>query len=251
MAYKQISPQVVSEGGTGAQTLTGVLTGNGTSAITANAITQYATLVGGASNAVSEVASVGTSGQILVSNGAGANPSYNDPGVSGASLKLIEYFVETSVSDKQFTTITQLFNYKLIIFNCLPATSTAYLILETSQDGGSSWETTNYLAGVNYFAYNSTTYTNSNSTTAPPLTGPQNSSTNYNMLLDMDILFNPAAQCRWNGRVMYNDTTLGTMARGDFLGQNNSNVTRNAFRLRYSSGNIAYIYGSLYQCLQA
>lgn len=69
-------PAQVSKGGTGAATLTGVLTGNGTSAVTANTVTQYAVLVGGASNAVSEVAAVGTSGQVLTSNGAGANPTF-------------------------------------------------------------------------------------------------------------------------------------------------------------------------------
>lgn len=78
MAYKQISPQPVVEGGTGAATLTGVLTGNGTSAVTANAVTQYAVLVGGASNAVGNVASVGSSGQVLTSNGAGSNPTFQD-----------------------------------------------------------------------------------------------------------------------------------------------------------------------------
>jgi len=65
----------VAGGGTGATTLTGILTGNGTSAITASAVTQYTTLVAGASNAVSGVGP-GTSGYVLTSNGAGANPSY-------------------------------------------------------------------------------------------------------------------------------------------------------------------------------
>ena len=37
----------VGHGGTGAATLTGVLIGNGTSAVTGNAITQYDVLVGG------------------------------------------------------------------------------------------------------------------------------------------------------------------------------------------------------------
>lgn len=65
----------VAGGGTGATTLTGILTGNGTSAITATAVTNHATLVGGASNSITSLA-LGTSGQVLVSNGAGADPSY-------------------------------------------------------------------------------------------------------------------------------------------------------------------------------
>lgn len=57
-------------------TLTGVLTGNGASAITANAITQYAVVIGGASNAVAST-SVGSAGQVLQSSGAGVNPAYS------------------------------------------------------------------------------------------------------------------------------------------------------------------------------
>ena len=55
-------PIEVSKGGTAAVTLTGVLTGNGTSAVTANAITQHGILIAGASNAVSSlgVAATGT-----------------------------------------------------------------------------------------------------------------------------------------------------------------------------------------------
>ena len=74
------SPVIVDNGGTGATTLTGVLTGNGTSPVTANAVTQYTVLLGGASNAVNEVSGVGTSGQVLTSNGAAMDPTWQDAG---------------------------------------------------------------------------------------------------------------------------------------------------------------------------
>lgn len=82
---------VVAGGGTGATTLTGVLTGNGTSAVTANAITQYAVVIGGASNAVAST-SVGSAGQVLQSSGAGVNPAYSTatyPSTTGANTMLI------------------------------------------------------------------------------------------------------------------------------------------------------------------
>jgi len=63
---------VVAGGGTGATTLTGVLTGNGTSAITANAVTNHGILLGGASNAVSSLA-VATNGQLPIGS-TGADP---------------------------------------------------------------------------------------------------------------------------------------------------------------------------------
>lgn len=72
----------VAGGGTGAVTLTGVLIGNGTSAITGNAVTQYNVLVGGASNAVTSVAP-STAGVPLVSTGPSANPGFGTAVVAG------------------------------------------------------------------------------------------------------------------------------------------------------------------------
>ncbi len=66
----------VANGGTNATTLTGILTGNGTSAFTASTVTQYGVLIGGASNAVSSLGA-GTAGQVLQSSGAGVNPAYS------------------------------------------------------------------------------------------------------------------------------------------------------------------------------
>ena len=65
----------VANGGTGANTLTGVLTGNGTGAVTASTVTQHGVLVGGATNAVGSTA-VGSTGQVLQGN-TGANPTYS------------------------------------------------------------------------------------------------------------------------------------------------------------------------------
>ena len=77
------APLTVANGGTGATTLTGVLTGNGTSAITANAITQHGVLIAGASNAVSSLA-VAATGQTLMGS-TGADPAFTgSPSFSGS-----------------------------------------------------------------------------------------------------------------------------------------------------------------------
>ncbi|NYT19239.1 MAG: hypothetical protein GKC08_02980 [Methanosarcinales archaeon] len=73
----------VAGGGTGATTLTGILTGNGTSAFTASAVSQYTTLVAGASNAVVGIAPSATSGVPLISQGSSANPTYGTVVVAG------------------------------------------------------------------------------------------------------------------------------------------------------------------------
>jgi hypothetical protein len=75
-ANPAFSTASVAGGGTGAVSLTGVLTGNGTSPITASPVTQYAPVIGGASNAVAST-SVGTAGQVLQSSGAGVNAAYS------------------------------------------------------------------------------------------------------------------------------------------------------------------------------
>lgn len=74
---------VVAGGGTGAITLTGVLIGAGTAAITGNAITQHDVLVGGASNAITSVAPSAASGIPFISQGAAADPLFGTAVVAG------------------------------------------------------------------------------------------------------------------------------------------------------------------------
>lgn len=76
-------PIEVSKGGTGAATLTGVLIGNGTSAVTASTVTQYGTVIAGSSNTVSSVAPSATSGVPYISQGAAANPAFGTAVVAG------------------------------------------------------------------------------------------------------------------------------------------------------------------------
>lgn len=77
------APVTVANGGTGAITLTGVLTGNGTSAVTANAVTNHGVVVGAASNGVGSTA-VGATGTLLA-GATGADPSFTaSPSVTGS-----------------------------------------------------------------------------------------------------------------------------------------------------------------------
>jgi len=81
-SWNSSNPAQVSKGGTGAATLTGVLTGNGTGAITAAAVTQYGVLVGDSSNGVASTA-VGTATHVLTSNGAGVAPTFQASSSTG------------------------------------------------------------------------------------------------------------------------------------------------------------------------
>lgn len=73
----------VANGGTGAVTLTGVLTGNGVGAVTANTVTDHGVVVGAASNAVGSTA-VGATGTLLA-GATGADPAFTaSPSVTGS-----------------------------------------------------------------------------------------------------------------------------------------------------------------------
>lgn len=77
------TPVAVANGGSGTNTLTGVLTGNGAGAFTASPVTQYGTVIAGASNTVTSVAPSATAGVPLISQGAAINPAYGTALVAG------------------------------------------------------------------------------------------------------------------------------------------------------------------------
>lgn len=60
----------------------GIVKFDGVNAFTTTTITQFDTLVGGASNAITSI-TTGIAGQVLTSNGAGADPSYQNSASSG------------------------------------------------------------------------------------------------------------------------------------------------------------------------
>ena len=68
-------PWTVPNGGLGVATVTGILTGNGTSAVSGSAVTQYGVLLGGASNAVGST-TAGVAAEVLTSNGPGLDPTF-------------------------------------------------------------------------------------------------------------------------------------------------------------------------------
>ncbi|MDC7243660.1 MAG: hypothetical protein PQJ44_06965 [Sphaerochaetaceae bacterium] len=63
--------------------VTGVVTSDGSGGFTGNSVTQYGTVIAGASNAISSVAPSATSGVPLISQGASSNPAYGTAVVAG------------------------------------------------------------------------------------------------------------------------------------------------------------------------
>lgn len=88
----------------------------------------------------------GTSGNVLTSNGAGADPSYQD---KASALKFLSSQTASNSSSLDFTSgIDSTYpNYLFVYEDILPASSTL-LKVRVSTDAGSSWESTNYVAIV-------------------------------------------------------------------------------------------------------
>ncbi len=240
MAYEGAHPLPLASGGTGASTLTGVLTGNGTSAVTAQAVTQYNVLIGGAANAVTSIAP-GAAGQALLSAGALSNPAFG--AVTGASLVWLSSQTATSSASINFTSLisASYTSYFVTFYNVFPETDAAVLNMNLSNDNGSSWIATSYLCGGNYHPYNSTTFTNANSTTTCPINGGGQSSTTSNApicgqmyLYNMNVAIAPEffGQCTYF-------ISGGTLNEQYFSGTNTANTGINALQFLFSAGDIS------------
>mgnify|MGYP003675447375 FL=1 len=137
----------VAEGGTGASTLAanGVLFGNGTSAVGATA--------------------VGTSAQVLTSNGSGVAPTFQDAG--GGPWNLVTSGSLSAAAELQVTSITK---YTRVII-LLPSGGNSFAV-QTSTDNGSSYTSSAGAYSFNFRGtalnaanYTSPTYSYSNSNT--------------------------------------------------------------------------------------
>jgi hypothetical protein len=144
----------VPNGGTGSVSLTGVLTGNGTSPITANAVTQYGTLVAGAANAVASVGP-GASGTVLASNGLSANPSYQ--AVPGIGTTVTQHYALVGGASNNIVSVTPTSNNGYVLTSNGLSSDPSFQALPPS---GFTWVS---VAGTTQTLSPSTAYVNQNS----------------------------------------------------------------------------------------
>lgn len=225
-AINTANPIAVASGGTGDATLTA-----------------YAVLCGGTSSTgpVQSIASVGTSGQVLTSNGAGALPTFQS---FTGSLALLQTQDASSSASLDFTTgfSTNYTNYLVTIRNLTAGTAAAQLYMKVTTDGGSNWlGGTGYTSGVNYNALNSTTLTNGNTSAGAQFrltgTGISTSAPGYGadiwcMNVNTGGVMSIVGQCSFlpNG---------GTYSYGTIVGYNSGSLTVDGFQFLMSSGNIS------------
>lgn len=146
---------------------TAVVAGGGTGA---TSFTAYSVLCGGTTSTgtVQNVSGVGTSGQILTSNGASALPTWQTgPAGSGAWIQLSSQTASAS-SSLTFTSIISATytTYVLVYSNVSVGTDLAAVEIQVSNDNGSTYKSTSYQSGVAAWSYNSVSWSNASSTSA-------------------------------------------------------------------------------------
>ena len=208
-------------------------------------VTAYAVLCGGTTStgAVQSVSGVGTSGQVLTSNGASALPTWQ----AGASpaWNFIRTATASSSASLTFTSsdITSTYTeYVFILSNISNASGTVVLNMDWSTNNGSGYLGSAFQSGENSNSYNSATLANTNSTTTCPLT---KSLTNTGVLVNgiLYVTLPASAVATFTGQLFLNDTTSAYV---DTFGMNSGTTTINNVRFSFSSGNITAGTISLY-----
>jgi hypothetical protein len=212
-----------------------------------SSVTAYAVLCGGTTStgAVQSVSGVGTSGQVLTSNGASALPTWQAASSSAGAWNLLNTATASASANIAFssTYITSTYTtYVVIIRGINNATGTATFNMDWSTNNGTSYLSSGYNSGVLYNNYSSATQTNANSTTTNPLT---QSITDTNVPLNGIVWLSfPASNVAlFNGQIFTQDTTSVYIQS---FGSNSGTTTINNIRFSYSTGNITSGTISLY-----
>jgi hypothetical protein len=207
-------------------------------------VTAYAVLCGGTTSTgvVQSVSGVGTSGQILTSNGASALPTWQ--AAAAGYWNLITTLTASSSGSLAFTSsnITGYSSYAIIIRGINNSAGSATLNMDWSTNNGSGYLGSGYTSGNLNNSYNSTTLANVNSTSTNPLTPSiTNTSVPLNGILFLSL---PAsAVASFNGQIFTQDTTSVYIS---CYGSNSGTTTINNVKFSYSTGNITSGTLSLY-----
>lgn len=129
------SPLAVASGGTGV-----------------SSTTAYAVLCGGttSTNPVQSIASVGTAGQVLTSNGAGALPTFQAAaGGAGALVFIASATASASATISFDNNLSATYdNYLVMIENLLPATNAVTFQCRVGTGAGPTYQATNYSGNI-------------------------------------------------------------------------------------------------------
>ena len=225
------TPLAVAQGGSGRKTAT----------------TAYAVLCAGttATAAHQSIASAGTSGQVLTSNGASALPTFQAAGGGGA-WTLISTSTASTSATIDFTGLSSTyFQYMVVASNIQPVTDGVELFFRTSTDNGSSYDSgaSDYKWVFNSYRLNNTPSNSNVGDTADSqirinVTGLGNAANEQNNLVL--YISNPSdtnyTNIHGTAMITQND---GDVYMNHFAGQRISGADVDAIRFLMSSGNIS------------
>lgn len=216
--------------------------------------TAYAVLCGGTTttNPLQSIASVGTSGQVLTSNGAGALPTFQAG--TGGNLVKIQTIDASSSATISFTTgITNTYtNYLIVISNMVPQTTAKTFSMQVSSNGGVSYLNSGYV-------------TRTSVTNTSNVFGSSSSTTTFILSITNDVVASstqPYCACIYlydvsdgnvptiSGQGTYQSTAASSVDTCWFYGYGPTSTTVNALQFSMSSGNITTGKFTLYGILQ-
>lgn len=132
-----------------------------------SSVTQHYALVGGSSNSITSV-SPSTAGFVLTSNGTSADPSFQAPVSSGAVIFLGSQTAATSASitfnSSYFTSTYTHYIFKFDNIDPVPGGTATQLIMSWSTNNGSTYINSGLQSGTMRNAWNSSVWSNTNST---------------------------------------------------------------------------------------
>jgi len=200
--------------------------------------TAYTPLCGGTTTtgAVQSVAALGSSGDVLTSNGAASLPTFQTP-TEGSWVFISSQTASTSANLDFISLSSAYISYMFVLDHLITDTgSSSSFRMLLSDDNGSSFLATNYAAGINDWTYNSATWTNNNSTAEILLTGGE---INTNLGVSGRVFLNGAGTSSTpevNGSVIWKVTST-SCNQAQIIGMN-STTGIDAVRFIHGVGNI-------------
>lgn len=212
--------------------------------------TAYAVVCGGTTttNPLQSVASVGTAGQALTSNGAGALPTFQTFSTTSGSLILLDSQTASASSSLVFSTgIDSTYDNYYVIFDKLVVTTAGdSLYLTVSVDGGGTYVATGYFSGVNTINHNSTSSDNVNVNNGAQFRlTPALSTGGACMALWLSNLTSGGQVSIMGDGTLLNSSN--ELRVSSIMGYNSGSLTVDAFKIAASTGNLTsgtvYLYG--------
>lgn len=153
------------------------IVGNTGTGFVSTPLTQYEVVLGAStSSTLAQVSGTGTTGQGLLSNGAGVAPTWQN--ISPGSLVLIQTQTASSSTSLNFTSGLSAYNHLIVRYNIIPS-ATNYFLCQVSTNGGSSYISSGYQCGLVTNAYNTTSFSNNTTGNTFQINGGTESTAGY------------------------------------------------------------------------